>query len=77
MASITITIPDAVLNRVLDAIAATRSYNPGTDGTKAQFAKAQLVAWIKGIVVDYEGNNAANTANASARTTAQTDIAIT
>lgn len=77
MASITLTIPDAVLPRVLDAMAATRNYNPATDGTKAQFAKAQLVAWLKSVVVDYEGNAAANTAATSARNTATTDIAIT
>lgn len=77
MANITITIPDAVLQRVLDAVAATRNYNPATDGTKAQFARAVLIAWLKGIVVDHEGNVATNNAAASARTTANTDIAIT
>lgn len=77
MASITITIPDPVLTRVLDAIASVGGYNSARDGTKAQFAKAYLVSYLKGIVIDYEGNVAAKTASDSARTTANSDIAIT
>lgn len=39
MATVSITIPDPVLTRVLDAFAAAYGYNPATDGTKAAFAK--------------------------------------
>lgn len=77
MASTTITVPDAVLPRVLDAVAATQGYNPATDGTKAQFLKAFIARTLKGIVAEYEASAAASAAAASARSTANSDIAIT
>lgn len=70
MANLTITIPDAVLPRVLDAIASSRGYNPATDGTKAQFAKAQIIGLLKDIVSSAE----AAAAEKSARATANNDI---
>jgi len=70
MASINITIPDPVLNRVLDAIAVTRGYNPNTDGTKALFAKNVLIRVIKDAVKEYEGR----LASATAVTQADSDI---
>jgi len=56
MASITITIPNAVKDRVLDAIAARHGYDSGTDGTKAQFAKSVIALWAKRITVEYESS---------------------
>ncbi len=47
MANITITIPDEVLSRCVDAIAARHNYNADLDGTKPAFAKSQLVVWIQ------------------------------
>lgn len=73
MATITITIQDSVLNRVLDAFATYFNYNVVTDGTKAAFAKKQLIIWATNIVKSTERNTAANTASASV----DTDIIIT
>lgn len=73
MASITITIPDAVVSRVLDAFATFYNHNPAVDGTKAAFAKAQIGKYAKGIVKDVEGR----AADAASRASVETDIAIT
>ena len=76
MANITITIPDAVVPRVLDAVSARNGYNTATDGTKAQFAKAVLVRWLKAEVVGYEKNKASEEAADSAGQLAKNEIAI-
>lgn len=68
MATITITIPDAAINRVQDAFATHFRYDLNGGGlTKAQFAKAQLIAWVKRIVAGVEGGAADDTARASAQ----------
>lgn len=58
MANITITIPDAQVNRVLDAFAAHFEYERYVAGggtmTRAQFAKYHLIQWMRGIVRMYE-----------------------
>lgn len=77
MASIQITVPDAVLSRVLDAVSAKWGYNPGGGQTKAQFAKATLAAYLKSIVRDYEAEVAAKAAYDAAKATAESDLAIT
>lgn len=76
MASITITIPDNVLTRVLDAIAARNGYNSATDGTKAAFAKAIVIKWVRREVIDYEANSAGQTASTSTRTQSESDISL-
>lgn len=77
MASITLTIPDPILNRVLDALAAKWGYNPAGGQTKAQFAKSALAAYVKATVKQYEAEVAAKAAFDSAQATTETDIAIT
>lgn len=54
MAQITIDIPAGVTNRVLDAFASEYRYNVDTDGTKASFAKKQIIEFIKRTVRDSE-----------------------
>jgi hypothetical protein len=59
MASITITIPDAQVQRVLDAFSHRYGYQDQIDGapnpqTKVQFAKQQVALWIKRETEDYE-----------------------
>jgi hypothetical protein len=71
MAQIQITIPDAVLPRVVDAFAATYGYQPTIDGapnpeTKAAFAKRQVIAFIKRTVADREAGAAADAARSTA-----------
>lgn len=58
MAQLTITIPDADLNRILDAFANQFNYNSATDGTKAQFARTQVIRFIRTTVKDSEGKAA-------------------
>lgn len=76
MASITITIPDAVLTRVLDAIAARHGYDPLTDGTKAQFAKSVVIGWLKKEVVEHEANTAAASAASTQAAAANSQIVL-
>ena len=77
MAQIILDIPAGVTTRVLDAIATNNGYNAGRDGTKAQFAKAQLVKWMKAQVAQCEGKAAAVAAETTANLSVETDIAIT
>lgn len=49
MANITISIPDASLARVVDAMATTHGWT-AADGPKAAFAKKQLIDYIVGNV---------------------------
>lgn len=60
MATMTMTIPDAMLPRVVAAFAATHGYRatlPNGDPnpqTPAQFARAQVANFIKHTVTNYE-----------------------
>lgn len=54
MASFTITVPDAVVPRVADAVAATFAYDAERDGTKAQFTKKVLVDYLRRLVQEHE-----------------------
>jgi len=78
MAQITLTIPDNVVPRVLDAIAATQGYDefaqPGE--TKAEFARRYIKAHVKRLVIEHESNQAADAALAAqrAQTNAEVDI---
>jgi hypothetical protein len=76
MADIVITIPNEVVDRVLDAFVATYFYNPDEDGTRAAFAKACVIKYIRKVVVDYESEQAARSAKQTAIITAETDIAL-
>lgn len=55
MAQISITIPDSVLNRVVDAICAQHDYQATINGapnpeTKSQFARRMIREFVKGCV---------------------------
>lgn len=54
MANLTITVPDAVVARVFDALAAVYGYDPSKDGTKAQFARRCIAQHVKGVVLQHE-----------------------
>lgn len=56
MASITIAVPDAQVQRVLDAFCNTFGYNAATDGTKASFVRKQMASYAKEITLAYEAN---------------------
>lgn len=72
---ITLTIPDADLQRVLDAVAGSFGYNPATDGTKGQFTKKYVINFLKRTTKGYEANLAANSAAQTVQQ--QPDIDIT
>ena len=79
MAQIVLTIPDAVLARVTDAIASTQDYTTAaqTGETKVQFAKRMLGRWIKQQVRNYEASRDADTAKVAAWTNVESTITIT
>lgn len=68
MATVSFTIPDAQLTRVLDGIAITRDYEGRKlDGeTKAQFAKRMVKEDVKAWVVGAESSAGAVTAGETA-----------
>lgn len=75
MATVQITIPDAALDRVLDAF--DGSYNGRLDDegvelfTKAQWAKLWAARYVKDILVGYEAKTAAAIARDAARANAE------
>ena len=77
MASITINIPDSVVSRVLDAVAARYNWDPESGLTKAQFAKALIVNLLKDTVKMHEGNVASRAATTAAEQTVENEITIT
>jgi hypothetical protein len=83
MTIISINIPDAITPRVINAFARKYGYRQTLeDGTanpitKAQFAKAKLIEFIKQSVKDMEVDDARNTAATAAVNAADTEITIT
>ncbi len=59
------TVPDAEVQRVLDAVAGSYGYNPAKDGTKGQFTKKYIVNFLKRTVKGYESSLAAKAAAGS------------
>lgn len=86
MATISITISDAIATRVVNAVVYSTGYTDivfNMDGisypnpiTKTQWAKNVLKQYIKGIVVSYEANLAGEQAKEIAKISAETDIII-
>ena len=76
MAQIIIDIPNPVVTRVLDAIASEYNYNAGTDGTKAAFAKKQVIEFLKRTVKGSEGSVAVKTAADNVSTDVNSNIVI-
>lgn len=81
---ITITIPDEVMQRVLDAFAGSYGYQATIDDgqgnqipnpqSEAAFSKAQIRAYIKDVVRGYEARDAAETARVAAIAAVDADI---
>jgi hypothetical protein len=83
MASITLTIPDALVTRVLNGFCGLHGYQatipnpvnpeemiPNPD-TKAEFMRKKLLAIIKRAVLEYEGNEAQRASLAAGDTSVQ------
>lgn len=66
MAQITIPVPDAVMPRLLDALAAKNRYDPAGGQTKAQFAQKQVQLWLREQLESYEGGQAQEAARKAA-----------
>lgn len=82
MATITLTIQNTVVNRVLDAICNANGYRTTINGlpnpqTKSEFVKVFIATFLKSQVKEYESTIAANTASASAETDVENNINIT
>lgn len=58
MAQIVITIPDAALQRVIDALCARGNWTPDLGITKAAYAKQQLALIVKSITFQHERQQA-------------------
>jgi len=82
MATVTITIPTAITQRVMDGFCKKYGYSPTLEGdepnpeTKAQFVKRRIIEHIKKAVRDSEIEDAVNIAAGSAGTSADTDITL-
>lgn len=81
MATITLNIPDAQLNRVVNGLATLYGYQATVNGepnpqTKAQFAKAQILRFVKESVKAVEANADAEAARTAAVTKAETEITL-
>ncbi len=83
MATITLTIPNAVASRITDAISAKYGYSAtlmnGTPNpqTKADFTKAWLITQLKNAVKEHEQNTAAAVASTNAANDVDNNISIT
>lgn len=81
MAQISLTIPDAVMPRVVDALCA----QSGDEGpwtaesglTRGQWAKREVVRYVRRVVIDYEARLARDEAGATAAAQADADMQIT
>lgn len=76
MAQITITIPDLVASRVLDAMAARYNWTSDSGLTKAQFAKKVIMDLLKETVKMHEGNVAAKVATDTSDAAVDSDIVL-
>jgi hypothetical protein len=76
MATISITIPDAALTRVINAVCGIYAYDPASGLTQAAFAKQQVANFVKKTLLDWETQQAITTARQSAIDSAN-QVAIT
>ena len=74
MATIVLTIPDAVVGRVLAAFKSAYNYDAATDGPQGAFVKSKLVGFIREVVAAEEANAAAEAARQAAVIAAQTEV---
>jgi hypothetical protein len=65
MATMTINLPDAHANRIIDAFAVQYGWSAGLGVTKAQFAKSKVIEFIKDTVKHAEQDTCINTYRAS------------
>lgn len=82
MATISITVPDAILTRVVNGVAGQHNY-PATVGgspnpeTRTQFARRMLARWVRETVKAYEVTSAAESARVAAAAAADSQLDVT
>lgn len=88
MAVIQLTIPDAAMPRVIDALCARGDYdgsraafldaNPGGQfPTRAQFAKSMLADFVRTVTKHFEAEAAAEAARKTAAAKAESEVTVT
>jgi hypothetical protein len=77
MATITLTIPDAVLPRVVDALCSYGDRAEDAAVAKGAFAKGVLIEWVTGVTFAYETRLAAEAARVAADAKARAEVTIT
>jgi len=75
MAQITITIPDNVVNEVLDAFADKYEWTPEIGITRANFARKKVAAYIKATYIEYKDKQSHTVRLQQAETARQAEIA--
>ena len=76
MATITLTIPDAALPRVVDALCAYGGQAADSPVAKGAFAKGVVGSWVKSIVRAHEAQQAAEAARLAAEVKADAEVTI-
>jgi hypothetical protein len=77
MAVITLTIPDEVLPRVIEALCVDCERPADSPLTRAQFARQQIIQYVRSVVRQHEARIAREAAAAAADAKADSEITIT
>jgi hypothetical protein len=77
MATITLTIPDAALPRLVDALCALGGWEADSPIARGAFARGVLIAWARDQVVAHEARLARQAAEQEASTKARVEVVIT
>lgn len=77
MAKIELTIPDAVLPRVIDALCAEGRKEEDDPTPRPQYARLVLIDWVRGVVYKHEALKAAEAARVAADARARSEVTIT
>jgi hypothetical protein len=77
MATISLQIPDAVLPRVIDALCADGEWTSASPLTRAQFARQQIITYVRSVVRQHEARIAREAAAAEADAKAESEVVIT
>jgi hypothetical protein len=76
MATMTVSFPDDVANRIIDALCARGSRPDDSTVPKPQFAKGVVTDWMERVTIQYEATLAGEAAHKDAADAAQDDIII-
>jgi hypothetical protein len=77
MAQISLTIPDDVLPRVIEALCVDGQRPDDSPLTRAQFARQQIITYVRSVVRQHEARVAREAAAAAADAKADSEVVIT